>query len=208
MTPEQQATLDLIQQILRYLEMEDSFDTIKALLLALWAGELTPEYAEFVRRMLLEWCGKKSDLLREAVRYALGLTGEAGGGAAGAIALPLIAPLLLLLAGLVLPASRMGDLGLQSPFDAYFGDDCEEFYAALVEANRRLRADYRAFNGIGAAATRAMAGALLHEIEQFQDACARFHRRCPDSPRNGSVTRMQGSAETVTADVLDWLAHH
>jgi len=46
----------------------------------------------------------------------------------------MIVPLLLLLAGIVLPASRMGlgEPGLQSPFVAIFEDDCEEFYAALA----------------------------------------------------------------------------
>jgi hypothetical protein len=138
----------------------------------------------------------------------LSLVAEAGGGTAGAITLPLLIPLLLVLAGIALPASAMGlgDPGLQSPFVAYLGDDCEDFYAALVDAYLRLRRDSQAFNG--GAATRRMANILLQEASDFQDACARFHRRCPDSPRNGSVRQMQNNASNITSDVLDWLATH
>ena len=206
MTPAQQETLDLIERILRLYGMEGDFDTIKQLLLLLWGGQLTPEFAEAVRRVLLAWARQQGELIEAAVEHALTLIGDVAGGAAGAIGLPLIAPLLLLLAGLVLPASKMGDLGVQGPLVAYFGDDCEEFYSALADAYVRLRRDYRAFTG--GAATRSGASALLKEASDFQDACARFHRRCPDSARNGSVRQMQSNASNITADVLDWLATH
>jgi hypothetical protein len=208
MTPAQAEILELIERILRYYGMEGDFDTIRQLLVELFEGKLTPELAEAARKALLQWARERGDLLEAAMENALKLIGDAAGGTAGAITLPLLIPLLLVLAGIALPASRMGlgDPGLQSPFDAYFGDDCEAFYAALADAYMRLRRDYQAFTG--GVATRQMASVLLKEASDFQDACARFHRRCPDSPRNGSVTRMQDYASTITSDVLDWLATH
>ncbi|HVH78224.1 MAG TPA: hypothetical protein VM782_02440 [Stellaceae bacterium] len=206
MTPEQQKSLDLIEKILGLYGKDGSFDAIRELLLLLWGGGLTPEYAEAVRRVLLAWARQQGGLIQAAIEDAFTLIGDVAGGAAGAIGLPLIAPLLLLLAGLVLPASRMGDLGLQGPFVAYFGDDCEDFYSALADAYIRLRRDFNAFTG--GAATRRGADVLLQEASDLQDACARFHRRCPDSPRNGSVRSMQNGASNITTDVLDWKAHH
>jgi hypothetical protein len=181
---------------------------IRLLLLAFWAGGFdTAGYREIVKRLLLAWARQRGDLLEAAIENALKLSGEAGG-AAGAITLPLIVPLLLLFAGILLPASAMGlgQIGLQSPLDAYLGDDCEDFYSALTDAFVRLRRDYRAFNG--GAATRATADALLKEASHFQDACARFHKKCPDSPRNHFVISMQNFASTITSAVLDWLATH
>lgn len=171
-------------------------------------GGLTPEFAAAVRALLLAWARARGELVAAAIEHALTLTGEAAGGAAGAIGLALLAPLLLVLVGMLLPASRMGlgEIGVQSPLTAMFGDDCEDFYSALADAYVRLRRDYRAFTG--GAATRGGASALLKEASDFQDACARFHKRCPDSPRNGSVTRLQGNASDITAGVLDWLATH
>ncbi len=208
MTPAQQQILDLIERILRLYGMEGDFDTIKKLLLLLWGGQVTPELAQAIRTALQAWARQQGGLIQAAIEDALTLVGDVAGGSAGAIGLPMIVPLLLLLAGLFLPATRMGlgDPGLQSPFDAYLGDDCEDFYAALVDAYLRLRRDSQAFNG--GAATRKGANILLNEASNFQDACARFHRRCLDSPRNGSVTRMQNNASNITSDTLDWLATH
>jgi hypothetical protein len=209
MTPEQTEILELIERILRLYDMESDYDMIRLLLLAFWAGGFdTAGYREVVKRLLLEWARQRGELLEAAIENALKLSGEAAGGAPGAIALPLIVPLLLLLAGIVLPASAMGlgEIGLQSPLDAYLGDDCEDFYSALSEAYLRLRRDYRAFNG--GAATRQTADALLKEAAHFQDACARFHKKCPDSPRNGSVISMQNYTSTITTAVLNWLATH
>jgi len=208
MTPAQTEILELIERILRLYGLEGDLDTIRQLLVELFEGRLSPELAAAARRALLQWARERGDLLEAAMEHALQLIGDAAGGTAGAITLPLLIPLLLVLAGVALPASRMGlgDPSVRSPLSAIFDDDCEEFYSALVEAYMRLRRDSQAFNG--GAATREMANVLLKEASDFQDACARFHRRCPDSPRNGSVTRMQDNASTITSTVLDWLAVH
>ena len=208
MTPEQEASLELIKRILGLYDLEGEADMVEKILLELWAGQLDREFAKLLMKLLLEWARKRGDLLEAAIEDALTLIGEAGGGAAGVIGIALIVPLLLLFGGILLPASKMGlgEIGLRSPIDALFADDCDDFYGLLADAFARLRRDYRAFNG--GAATRKTADALLKEASSFQDACARFHKRCPDSPRNGSVISMQNYASTITSAALDWLATH
>ena len=206
MTPEQQEILDRLQKVLD----PQTFEQIKQILMAIWAGGFAAAgWAEFVRRLLLEWAAKQGTWMWLTIEEALGLSSaEAGaaGGAAAAFA-PLVIPFIVILGGLLLPASKMGlgEIGLQSPFDAIYRDDCEEFYSALLDAFNKIMRDNRAFK---AAPTRKATSALLQECSNFQDACARFHKRCPDSSRESFLRSLQNYCSNITSACLDWIAAH
>jgi hypothetical protein len=208
MTPEQQQILDRLQKVLD----PDTFEQIKQILLGIWSGAFAGAgFAEFVRRLLLEWAARQGTWMWLTLQEALGLSSAeasvAGAGGAGLAFTPLVIPLIVLLGGLLLPASKMGlgEIGLQSPAEAIYRDDCEEFYSALLDAFARVMNDYRAFK---AAPTRKATSALLGEVANLQNACARFHKKCPDSARNSFVQSIQSYCSNVTSACLDWLATH
>jgi len=71
MTPDQQATLDLIERVLRLEGREAEFEAIKAALLLLWAGELNPGFAELMRQALRELARKGGGIAEDDIEYAL-----------------------------------------------------------------------------------------------------------------------------------------
>ena len=109
MTPEQEAILERLRQVLD----PETFERIKLILIGLWAGNYgAAGWGEAVAKILLEWAGNQGTWMWLTIRDALGLSettvaAAAAESAVAPIALGTLPALALLFGGLLLPATKM-----------------------------------------------------------------------------------------------------
>jgi hypothetical protein len=225
MTPEQQAILDRLQKVLD----PQTYETIKAILVAIWTGAfdaMGPGFVRYIINILMAWARQYGTWMALEIAEAVGLTGAVaeagatgaaatataggaaaagGGGAAAVIGLGALPPFLLLTGGLLLPGSKLGTPGLKSPWEAMFGDPCEDKFSQLSDDYVRLRHD---IDGFSLSPDRKSTMALVGDASALLNACDKLVRDCPNSPHASAIRKMRADAEKARDEGLDWLAAH
>jgi len=206
MTPEQQAILDKLKEVLD----PKTFLVIKVILLRLWTGGFEAAgYGEFVAKLLLEWAAKQGTWMYLTIKDALGLSQStevavvAEGSTLSAIALSLLPLVLLLGGGLLLPASKLGKI--EWDWGGWWRDPCEDNFSNLTD-------DYTthdvARGEFPTGASRQSVMNLLGQASSLINECDEWLQHCPNSKRAATVRKMREKAEKARDEYLDWLAKH
>jgi hypothetical protein len=204
MTPEQEAILEKLRQVLD----PETFERIKLILVGLWAGNYAAAgWGEAVAKILLEWAGNQGTWMWLTIKEALGLSettaaAAAAGETAAVFGLAVLPGLALLLGGLLLPASKMwGRPSWYWPWEDPCDDDFKELGAEFVE----LYEDAKSFN-----ATPSRSGAMktLSQASFMIKFCEKFLRECPNSKYAAQVKKMLAAAEQARDECLNYLATH
>ena len=207
MTPEQEAILERLRQVLK----PETFEAIKAILVGLWAGHYAAAgWEAAVMRILLEWAAQQGTWMWLTIREAFGLS-EATSAVlpslaiaetAGVFGLAALPALSLLLGGLMLPATKMwGRPSFYWPWEDPCDDDYKELSVAFVE----LYDDAKSFDATpsrkGAMTTLSQAGYMIK-------LCEKFLRECPKHKNAAQVRKILAAAEQSRDNCLDYLATH
>jgi hypothetical protein len=206
MTPEQEAILERLRQVLD----PETFERIKLILAGLWAGNYAAAgWGEAVAKILLEWAATQGTWMWLTIRQALGLsettaavataaTGETAA-VAGLAALPALS---LLLGGLLLPATKMwGRPRWYWPWEDPCDDDFKELGTEFIE----FYEDARSFS---AAPTRSGAMKTLGQASFMIKVCEKFLRECPKNKYAEHIKKVLAAAEQTRDQCLDYLSTH
>ena len=201
--PEEVSIVSLLK-LLRDLLPEDVYRNIIKWIIQYWESE-DPVLRRMLRKMLLEWVKKYYPQLEQLIRkildqiMRLGLEGAKDltlaeiGEIASVLGLSLLAPLLLLLLGLVLPASKMGKLEID--LKGWFRDPCEERYKAIKDAFDQHEKDRGRFpSGFKSSST--AVGNLMMDAGRIRTMCYQFLKNCPGHKRTAAVKSILSTVET------------
>ncbi len=204
MTPEQEAILERLRQVLD----PETFERIKLILIGLWAGNYgAAGWGEAVAKILLEWAGNQGTWMWLTIRDALGLSettvaAAAAESAAAPIALGALPALALLFGGLLLPATKMwGRPSWYWPWEDPCDDDYKELSIAFVDFFNDAKSFSTSPSRKGAMATLSDAGYMIKLCEKFLRECPK-HKNAPD------VRKILAAAEQTRDDCLNYLATH
>jgi hypothetical protein len=116
-------------------------------------------------------------------------------------ALAALAPILLVAAGLYLPARAWGRPTWYWPWE----DPCDDDFTELSIAFRELADDAQALAG---SPSRRNASETLAQASYVIRLCQQFLRECPKNSHAATVRQMLTAAEQARDDCLDYLAKH
>jgi hypothetical protein len=169
---------NIVQWIIQYWESDDPIvrKMLRKVLID-WAKKYYPKLEPLIRKIL-------DKILRLGLEGAKDLTLAEVGEIASVLGLSALAPLLLLLLGLVLPASKLGQLEID--LKGWFRDPCEERYKAIQEAFDQHKKDRGSFpKGFTSGST--AVGNLMMDAGRIQTLCYMFLKKCKSHKRSSNV---------------------
>lgn len=176
----------IVEWIVLYWESDDVIvrKTLRKVLID-WVKKYYPELEQLIRKIL-------DKILRLGLEGAKDLTLAEVGEIASVLGLSALAPLLLLLLGLVLPASKMGQLEID--LKGWFRDPCEEKYKEIQSAFDQHEKDRGTFPK-GFTPGSPAVGNLMMDAGRIQTMCYTFLKKCKSHKRASKVQSILNTVE-------------